>query len=383
MKPADGLAEAARQIREAAAASKCWTCGCLHSTVDSIEKALPAAERPAELELALGEARQRLAPIRYDCLGCTVCFPALASNALQASAPGGQLDIVSCPTDSVPVRDGWPPYPGSYSVRRFQAPVAVCTLTDASLADAVQRAAGPEIAITGTLDTENLGIERLVQNVVANPNLRFLILCGTDSRQAVGHLPGASLLALARNGLDERGRILHAPGKRPHLRNIELAIVEHFRRFVEVVDLIGVTEVAKIVASAQSCAGRNPGLAEPIASSRAVAPIAGFIPERMTPDPAGYFVVHVDRLRGALSLEHYRNDGVMAGLVEGHRAAELYTPAVVHGWISRLDHAAYLGRELARAEHALDSGDVYVQDSAPEQAAPESCGCATTCAGGK
>jgi tetrahydromethanopterin S-methyltransferase subunit A len=38
----------------------------------------------------------------------------------------------------------------------------------------------------------------------------------------------------------------------------------------------------------------------------------------------------------------------------------------------RLDHAAYLGRELARAEHALSSGDEYVQDAAPEIGA---CGC--------
>jgi uncharacterized protein DUF4346 len=34
-----------------------------------------------------------------------------------------------------------------------------------------------------------------------------------------------------------------------------------------------------------------------------------------------------------------------------------------HRWklLSRLDHAAYLGRELARAEHALTSGELYVQ----------------------
>jgi tetrahydromethanopterin S-methyltransferase subunit A len=80
-----------------------------------------------------------------------------------------------------------------------------------------------------------------------------------------------------------------------------------------------------------------------------------------------------------LSLEHYTNDGWLGALVEGHTAAELYTPAVERGLVSRLDHAAYLGRELARAEHALAAGTRYVQDGAPERAAdtrghPPSCG---------
>lgn len=35
--------------------------------------------------------------------------------------------------------------------------------------------------------------------------------------------------------------------------------------------------------------------------------------------------------------------------------------------IERLDHAAYLGRELARAEQALLTGTVYIQDAAPGQ----------------
>lgn len=47
-------------------------------------------------------------------------------------------------------------------------------------------------------------------------------------------------------------------------------------------------------------------------------------------------------------------------------AAKLYIPVVDKGLISRLDHAAYLGRELARAEQALRTGESYTQDAAPE-----------------
>jgi len=40
------------------------------------------------------------------------------------------------------------------------------------------------------MHTENLGIERLITNILANPEIRFLILCGEDTQKAVGHLLG-------------------------------------------------------------------------------------------------------------------------------------------------------------------------------------------------
>lgn len=33
--------EAVRQLRSAADASKCWGCGCLHHSLDAMEKAIP------------------------------------------------------------------------------------------------------------------------------------------------------------------------------------------------------------------------------------------------------------------------------------------------------------------------------------------------------
>jgi tetrahydromethanopterin S-methyltransferase subunit A len=99
----------------------------------------------------------------------------------------------------------------------------------------------------------------------------------------------------------------------------------------------------------------------------------------MVSDPAGYFVIYVDPSRQILSLEHYSNDGVLDVVIEGRAAPELYIPAVDKGLVSRLDHAAYLGRELARAQQALRLGEPFVQDAAPEApAAPPvnaACGC--------
>ncbi len=81
-------------------------------------------------------------------------------------------------------------------------------------------------------------------------------------------------------------------------------------------------------------------------------------------------------------MEYYGNNGALKAVIEGLNAAEVYYPAIDKGWISKHDHAAYLGRELARAEHALKSDEPYVQDAAPEKQSTShasiSCGCAST-----
>lgn len=372
------IQEAVDQLHEASTAKKCWPCGCLHHGLASIEKAFPEGSRPAILDAAIRAARERLVEVRYDCLGCEICFPAVAINALNQSA-GAQEIVEACPTAPAEAREGWPPLPGSYTVLRYRAPVAVCTLTDERLAGALAEQADAAMGIVGTLQTENLGIERLILNVLANPNIRSLVVCGADSRQAIGHLPGQSLVALGRSGIDKRSRIVGAAGKRPVLRNLSLEAVEHFRRTVEVVDLVGQDDASQILEAARGCAARNPGAAPVFAEATVVTPTQGYLPDRMVSDPAGYFVIYVDRSRQLLSLEHYSNDGVLDAVIEGRTAPELYIPAVDKGLVSRLDHAAYLGRELARAEQALRSEEPFVQDAAPEApAAPPvnaACGC--------
>lgn len=375
-----GVDEAVKELGDATAAKKCWHCGCLHSSLRAIEEAYRESARPASLAAIVQLARSRLRDVKYDCLGCEVCWPALAINAL-----GVEGD--ACP-GAAEARAGWPPLPGSYNVLRYHAPVAVCTLTDESLSKTVVADVGAEIALVGTMQTENLGIERLMQNTLANSNLRFVVLCGADSMQTIGHLPGQTLVALARSGVDERMRIIGAQGKRPVLRNVSREAVEHFRHTVEIVDMIGETSVPQILDTAKTCAARNPGPAEPFAGTRSVATVAGYLPERMISDPAGYFVVFPDCGRQLLMLEHYRNDGVLDAVIEGRTSAELYIPAIEKSLVSRLDHAAYLGEELARAEQALLQGESFVQDAAPElqivnehSTTPSACGCGSSCKG--
>jgi tetrahydromethanopterin S-methyltransferase subunit A len=365
------------QLAEAAAAPKCHGCGCLHLTVEALERT--ETGRTA-LAAALAQARRVFAPKKYDCLGCAVCYPAIAANAFVEALPseGERLDL--CPTETPEQRKGWPPLPGDYHVIRYRAPVAVCTLNSDELARDLARLAPEGTGIVGTLHTENLGIERLILNVLANPNIRRLILCGEDTRQAIGHLPGQSLESLLNSGVDEAGRIRGAGGKRPVLKNVTRAQVEVFLRQVELVSYIGETSPQVLSERARHAAAAAPGPLEGERIEVSIPVVTASEPRKLTLDPAGYFVVYPDRALGRLLLEHFTKAGVLDCVIEGPSPSAVYGAAIERGLLTRLDHAAYLGRELARAERSLVSGEPYTQDRAAGEIVSEpeeSCECSS------
>ena len=375
------LAVVREQLAAATEARKCYGCGCLHKTVEALTST--EAGR-VELAPALEQARAVFTPKEYDCLGCTVCYPALAANAFGEAFAGEAEAMDLCPTDAPAEHRGWPPLSGNFSVVRYRAPVAVCTLNSAEFANRLAEKQLEGLAIVGTLHTENLGIERIIRNVLANPHIRFLILCGEDTRQVIGHLPGQSLVSLLVGGVDERGLIIGARGKRPVLRNVRPDQIDAFRRQVELVDLIGVEREPTVLDHVRQCAARDPGAFTGTPEDTAVEIVLAQEPQRMIPDPAGFFVVYPDAPRRRLIVEHYTNAGVLDCVLEGVTPAALYATAVERRLVTRLDHAAYLGKEVARAQRAMETGEPYVQDRAPgEVEEPKSaiptCGCETTC----
>ncbi|MDH7597656.1 MAG: tetrahydromethanopterin S-methyltransferase subunit A [Methanothrix sp.] len=144
--------------------------------------------------------------------------------------------------------DDWPPVRGDYRIGDRGRGVAVVTL--ASRLDI--RGA----AIVGTCKTENLGVEKIVANIISNPNIRYLIVCGAESR---GHLPGDAIVSLHRNGIDESGRIIGAAGAIPFIQNLQREAVERFRRQIDVVDMRGVEDAAEI----ERIVDHYSGIAEP------------------------------------------------------------------------------------------------------------------------
>ena len=210
------LSAAVAHLEASIAAPKCHACACFQQTVEALADTEDGAR---ELGAVLASARATFVVQRYDCLGCAECHPAVTANAFAEVYPSvAGLDL--CPTEEPEVRAGWPPLPGDYRVVRYGAPVAVCTLNSAELASALAEQSVEGLAIVGVMHTENLGIERIIKNTLANPGIRFLLLCGEDTRQAVGHLPGQAVESLFANGIDDDGRIIGARGRRPVLKNV-------------------------------------------------------------------------------------------------------------------------------------------------------------------
>ena len=243
------------ELQSAIEAKKCWRCGCFQDAViqfDSSQKV------QSLLGPMLMEARSLFQDKRYDCPGCDVCWPAVAINAAAEIDPA-VAEADHCTTEEPELREGWPPLPGNYRVLRYQAPVAVCTLNSDELVASLAETRAADIAIVGSLHTENLGIEHLIRNVLANPCIRFLIVCGEDTRKTIGHLPGQSLVSLLIDGLDENMRIRNAQGKRPVIKNMSKEHLEAFRRQIQVVDRIGESAIETILDKVAKAAVRNPG----------------------------------------------------------------------------------------------------------------------------
>jgi len=83
---------------------------------------------------------------------------------------------------------------------------------------------------------------------------------------------------------------------------------------------------------------------------------------RFTPDEAGWFKIHVDRRANQLVAVHTKGEGGSKTVVRGSTPEKVYQTIVRLGLVSKLEHAAYLGRELAKAHIALVTGRFYIQD---------------------
>ena len=368
------------ELRLAMAAKKCWRCGCFQDTVNTLQGSVAINDALGPL---LDEAKVLFEPKRYECLGCDICWPAVAQNFAAEIDPvvaeGGH-----CATEEPEIRQGWPPLPGDYRVVRFQAPVAVCTLNSDHLIAALADTETDGLSVIGSLHTENLGIEHLIRNVLANPHIRFLILCGEDTRKAIGHLPGQSLISLMHHGVNEkmRMRIVEAKGKRPLLRNLNTDQINAFRQQVQVIEHIGTTDVRTLRNVIMETAANDPGVFAGAPLEVNMIPVEDAnAPAKLMLDPAGYFVIYPDRFHQQLMLEHYSNKGMLTRRFTASSAASMYITVIRAELISRLDHAAYLGRELARAEFALRTGEQYTQDRAPddlEEGTNTGCNCETS-----
>ena len=112
-----------------------------------------------------------------------------------------------------------------------------------------------KVAIYGSLKTENIGIEKIVANVISNPHIRYIVICGDDIR---GHRSGSSLIALNKNGIDEKNRIIGAPGAIPYIENLNNEAIKRFQKQIEIIDLIGILDKNRIKKEIDECIKKSP-----------------------------------------------------------------------------------------------------------------------------
>ena len=141
----------------------------------------------------------------------------------------------------VPPHLDYPPEDGRYLRGNDFSPVAVAiilTTDEDKIPPELERLIRVGIeagaALSGTVQTENIGFEKIICNIVANPNIRYLILGGPESG---GHLTGEALKALMRHGVDNKMRIVGTDAPHPFLFNLPLKMIERFRKQLFLIDL--------------------------------------------------------------------------------------------------------------------------------------------------
>ena len=88
------------------------------------------------------------------------------------------------------------------------------------------------------------------------------------------------------------------------------------------------------------------------------APETGFSPDRK-----GWFKIAIDRELGEIAAIHYpQGEEEPDVVVKGRDSRAIYQTIIREDLVSKLDHAAYLGKELEKAHIALVLGRSYVQE---------------------
>ncbi|MCX6354129.1 MAG: tetrahydromethanopterin S-methyltransferase subunit A [Candidatus Aureabacteria bacterium] len=156
----------------------------------------------------------------------------------------------------------YPPEEGCYLRGNDYSPVAVCVILNRRREETppdyemlVRVAVETGAALAGTLQTENIGLEKIILNITANPNIRYLVQLGPESP---GHLTGAAIAALMKNGVDARKRIIGSESPTPYLFNISMEHIERFREQVTLVDFLNEGSVDLVRGAVQACYQEEP-----------------------------------------------------------------------------------------------------------------------------
>ena len=149
--------------------------------------------------------------------------------------------------------DPWPVITGEYEVGNPESPVAVCTCgSHLHNADLIKAGA----ALAGPCKTEDIGIEKMVANVISNPNIRYVVITGMEVK---GHITGQAIEAFTQSGIDKEGRIIGAKGAIPFIQNLDAASIERWQSQVQAVVMLNTEDIGAIAGKVKELASKDPG----------------------------------------------------------------------------------------------------------------------------
>ncbi len=374
------------EIQRGMKLSRCRKCGCMRGTLSNLKASLPSLKMKDAQELLqnVNEWLNHLEPQAYPCFGCKYCIPPEAMTMLTTKYPSLASSTLSSCEIKIS-KNSWPPVEGEYTVLDKSAPVAVSTLASVKLEEKLAKLKPAGLCIVGKTETENIGIDKIVKNIVSNPAINFLILTGKDTE---GHQSGKTILALYENGVDKDMRVIGSKGRRPILKNVSHSDINVFRKQIKVRDMIGCEDTRKIAKSIMelsqtaapakavsacgcSCECNDQQTVKTTVSIPLLKPLlsvpritAKKYSKSVKLDKAGYFVIIPSKKDGNILIEHYSYDNKLLRKIEGKNSRDLYFTIIENNWVTELSHAAYLGKELARAEMSIKKDFKFVQDGA-------------------
>jgi tetrahydromethanopterin S-methyltransferase subunit A len=376
--------QAHSELQRAMGLAKCRKCGCLRGTLENLKASLPSLKKKEARELLknVNIWIKQLEPLEYPCFGCNYCIPPEAMTILTSQYPS--LAAKSLTTCEFNVStSSWPPVAGEYTVLDASAPVAVTVLASTELEEKLASIKPAGLCIVGKTETENIGVDKIVKNIITNPAISTLIVSGKDP---AGHRSGETLLALWKNGVDDKMRVIGSPGRRPILKNVTMSDVKAFRKQVNIENQIGCKSINKLkkrieelsrktqpktitIPVAMSCGCIGTCAPETTNKEKQLSSVQKIRARRFKKseiklDRAGYFVIIPSKKNQHITVEHYSYNNELLRIIEGNNSRDIYLTIISNKWITDLSHAAYLGKELEKAELSLKKGFKYVQDGA-------------------
>ncbi len=216
------------------------------------------------------------------------------------------------------------------------------------------------------------GINVLIRNLLLHPNIRFLILTGSDRNKT-----GLAVKNLFEKGMGSDHTII---GTKIHLdEQITYDDIAFLSLRVKLVDLINQTEKLK-----ETVLDLKPiPLDDQFLKPREVMLPVLFPSPYQSNDPHGFFLIRIEDCRMVclgktcfscikpmwgwkeIVIDHYSKDGIKTEhFVRGKELGEVWTQVQQLGLISNEAHREYIENEIQKAFEALKSGKPYIQKHA-------------------